>query len=226
MGFVEPASKLAEGDRFALARRRLAERLAARGIRDGRVLEAVRRVPRHMLVPEALWLQAHRDTPLPIGEGQTISAPSVVATMTEALCLRGDERVLEIGTGSGYQAALLGALCAWVDSIERIPALAHTAGRALSRMGASNVTVYLGDGTQGRPEQAPYDRIIVTAGGPEVPQTLLEQLAIGGLLVGPFGERECQELVRCRRRASHRYTREVLGRCRFVDLIGKHGWAA
>lgn len=212
---------------YALARRRLSEHLKSDvGIVDPRVLAAFEAVPRHQLVPEALWGQAYRDTPVPIGEGQTISAPSVVATMTEALALRGTEHVLEIGTGSGYQAAILSQLAASVTSIERIRPLAAAARSALDRLGCDNVLVYLGDGTQGRPEGAPYDRIIVTAGGPEIPRPLLTQLAIEGILVGPFGRRGEQDLVRLRRTGETRFTREVLGRCQFVDLIGQNGWAA
>jgi protein-L-isoaspartate(D-aspartate) O-methyltransferase len=212
---------------YALARRRLAEHLKSQvGVKDRRVLGAFEAVPRHLLVPEALWGQAYRDTPVPIGEGQTISAPSVVATMTEALSVRGGERVLEIGTGSGYQAAILAQLTDSVTSIERISKLAASARAALDRLGCTNVLVYLGDGTQGRPEGAPYDRIIVTAGGPEIPRPLLTQLTVGGILVGPFGERGEQDLVRLRRTGETRFTREVLGRCQFVDLIGANGWAA
>jgi protein-L-isoaspartate(D-aspartate) O-methyltransferase len=220
---VRPGSVQGE---FSLARRRLAEQLRASGVRDTRVLRAFDQVPRHRLVPEALWGQAYRDTPLPIGEGQTISAPGVVANMTQALSLEGDERVLEIGTGSGYQAAILSRLVAQVISVERIDVLARAARQALDDLGVTNVTLYLGDGTQGRPDDAPYDRIVVTAGGPEVPIPLLDQLEIGGLLVGPFGQRDTQELMRIQRTSETRYTREVLGRCQFVDLIGENGWAA
>jgi protein-L-isoaspartate(D-aspartate) O-methyltransferase len=211
---------------YGLARRRLSERLRQSGVSDGRVLTAFETVPRHHLVPEALWAQAYRDTPLPIGEGQTISAPSVVATMTEALMLRGPEVVLEIGTGSGYQAAILSKLASRIISIERIPRLASRARSHMDALGVSNVIVHLGDGTQGRPGDAPFDRIVVTAGGPDIPRPLLSQLAIEGLLVGPFGRRGEQDLVRIRRTDETKFTREVLGRCRFVDLIGENGWAA
>jgi protein-L-isoaspartate(D-aspartate) O-methyltransferase len=183
-------------------------------------------VPRHLFVPEALWGQAYRDTPLPIGERQTISAPGVVATMTAALALSGGEHVLEVGTGSGYQAALLSLLVGRVVSVERIPELAGLARSALSRLGVRNVAIHVGDGTCGRAEEAPFDRILVTAGGPDIPLPLLSQLAIGGLLVGPFGPRGEQDLIRMQRTDANRFTREVLGRCRFVDLIGEHGWAA
>jgi len=211
---------------FAGARRRLAERLAASGIRDRRVLEAFHAVPRHLLVPEALRSHAYRDEAVPIGDGQTISAPQVVALMTEALALTGAESVLEVGTGSGYQAAILSRLAGRVVSIERVGRLAALARTSLDRLGVSNVVVHWGDGTLGRPVDAPYDAIVVTAGGPAVPKPLLEQLAPGGRLVGPFGARDEQTLLRVRRLASGEYTREILARCRFVGLIGAHGWAA
>ena len=211
---------------FVRVRRKLVERLRAQGIRDARVLAAFDDIPRHDLVPEVLWGQAYKDTALPIGEGQTISAPGIVATMTAALELEGEECVLEVGTGSGYQAAILSRLACRVVSIERIPELAHSARAALLRMGVRNVEFYLGDGSGGRPEDAPFDRIVVTAGGPDVPRPLLEQLTLGGCLVGPFGPRDGQELIRMRRTGEHRFTREILGRCAFVDLVGKNGWLA
>lgn len=210
---------------FQLARRRMVERLARGGVRDAGVLAALEAVPRHCLIPEALHAQAYRDAALPIGEGQTISAPSTVAWMTEALELSGSERVLEVGTGSAYQAAVLARLAESVVSIERIPRLAAAARRALDRLGVTNVVVHLGDGSLGRPADAPYDAIVVTAGAPEVPAPLLEQLAEGGRLVGPFGPREAQALWRIRRGARC-FDREALGPCRFVGLIGTHGWAA
>jgi protein-L-isoaspartate(D-aspartate) O-methyltransferase len=205
----------------------MVERLAAGGVKDRRVLEALERVPRHRLVPDALAGKAYdENVALPIGEGQTISAPAVVAAMTEALELTGDEQVLEIGTGSGYQAAILSRLAARVVSIERVPRLAASARTALDRLGVANVVVYLGDGSAGREADAPFDAIVVTAGGPDVPPPLLSQLAPGGRLVGPFGSREEQRLIRVRRGADGRFSREVLGRCRFVELVGAHGWAA
>jgi protein-L-isoaspartate(D-aspartate) O-methyltransferase len=207
-----------------LVRRNLVERLRAQGIRDARVLAAFEAVPRHDLVPEVLWGQAYKDTALPIGEGQTISAPGVVATMSAALGLTGPECVLEIGTGSGYQAAILSRLATRVISIERIPELAHSARAALAALEVRNVEFYLGDGTCGRPEDAPYEGIVVTAGGPEVPRPLLEQLSLGGRLVGPFGPRDAQQLLRIRRTGASSYTQEVLGRCDFVDLVGRNGW--
>ncbi|HTY16518.1 MAG TPA: protein-L-isoaspartate(D-aspartate) O-methyltransferase [Myxococcota bacterium] len=206
-------------------RRRMVERLA-RSVRDPRVLAALEAVPRHWLLPEALHTQAYRDHALPIGDGQTISAPSTVARMSEALELTGGEHVLEIGTGSGYQAALLGLLAERVVSIERLPRLAADARRALDRLGATNVVVHLGDGSLGRPADAPFDAIVVTAGAPRAPRPLLAQLAPGGRLVGPFGPRGDQRLVRVRRRPADQFVTEVLGPCRFVDLVGRHGWAA
>jgi protein-L-isoaspartate(D-aspartate) O-methyltransferase len=211
---------------YVLARKRLVERLAAAGVRDPRVLQAFGEVPRHRLIPEALRAAAYRDTPLPIGDGQTISAPGVVAVMTQALALSGPETVLEVGTGSGYQAAILSRLATRVVSIERLPRLAARARSALDALGVANVVVHLGDGTQGRPAEAPYQAIVVTAGGPEVPDPLLAQLAPGGRLVGPFGPRGGQELLRVQRRTDGRLVRERLGSCSFVDLIGTHGWAA
>lgn len=211
---------------YGVARKRLVDKLRAQGIRDERVLEAFMRAPRHEWVPETLRSQSYKDTPLPIGEGQTISAPGIVATMTESLELEGHERVLEIGTGSGFQTAILSMLCAHIDSIERIASLAEGAREVLDRMGVTNVEIFVGDGTLGHPEGAPYDRVLVTAGGPEVPPRLLEQLAEGGMLVGPFGGRGVQELIRMRRTGPSKFTREVLGLCQFVNLIGEDGWAA
>jgi protein-L-isoaspartate(D-aspartate) O-methyltransferase len=204
----------------------MVERLAAAGVRDPRVLAALEAVPRHWLVPDALRFQAYRDHPLPIGERQTISAPSTVACMTEALALTGGERVLEIGTGSGYQAAVLGLLAERVVSVERLPRLAAAARRALDRLGLNNVVVHLGDGSGGRAADAPYDAILVAAGAPAVPRPLVAQLAPGGRLVLPVGPRGAQRLVRVRRRADGGLATEALGPCRFVDLVGRHGWAA
>jgi protein-L-isoaspartate(D-aspartate) O-methyltransferase len=213
--------------RYALARRRMVERLAHDGLRDARVLRALRAVPRDLLVPEALQGRAYReDEALPIGEGQTISAPRTVAAMTAALRLRGPETVLEIGTGSAYQAAVLSKLCARVVSVERVPALAARAREALAGLGISNVTIHEGDGSCGRPSEAPFDAIVVTAGGPRIPVDLLQQLAPGGRLVGPFGARDGQWLVRIRRAETGLFEREILGACRFVDLVGVGGWAA
>ena len=207
------------------ARRRLGARLERAGLRDRRVLAAMEAVPRHLFVPEGLRAQAYRNAALPIGDGQTISSPDVVAFMTEALELTGSETVLEIGTGSGYQAAILSQLAARVISIERVPRIAARARTTLDGLGTANVIIHLGDGSAGRPADAPYDAIVVTAGGPDVPAPLLAQLGPGGRLVGPFGRRGEQALVRCWRGLNGGLKREVLGRCRFVDLVGEHGWA-
>jgi protein-L-isoaspartate(D-aspartate) O-methyltransferase len=215
----------AAAERWHVSRRRMLERLAQGGIRDTRVLEALAAVPRHTLVPEALGHRAYDEAPLPIGAGQTISAPGTVAAMSAALALNGAEKVLEIGTGSAYQAAVLSRLAARVISIERVPALASRARRALDRMGITNVVVQLGDGTRGWPSEAPYVAIVVTAGGPEIPKPLLAQLGAGGRLIGPFGPRGKQQLMRVRRdRAGRLHAPELLGAARFVDLVGEHGW--
>lgn len=211
---------------FVAARRRMVDRLVERGLVDERVAEAMVAIPRHELIPEALAERAYDDTPLPIGEGQTISAPSIVAVMTSGLRLRPGDRVLEIGTGSAYQTAILAALCDEVVSVERVPRLASRARRALDRLGVTNAVVHLGDGSEGRPREAPYDAILLTAGGPEVPKPLLDQLAVGGRLVGPFGPRDRQELLRIEKAEDGSLRRESLGGCRFVALVGTHGWSA
>ena len=218
--------RVASGESHEGSRRRMVERLQDGGIRDSRVLAALGSVPRHHLVPEALQHRAYDESALPIGEGQTISAPMVVAAMSQALALRGDETVLEIGTGSAYQAAILSQLAERVISVERIPRLANRARSALDSLGLSNVVVFLGDGSRGWPAEAPYDAIVVTAATVSVPEPLLDQLAAGGRLVGPFGDREEQVLLRITRGADGEFEREQLGRCRFVDLVGEHGWAA
>ncbi|MCP5059604.1 MAG: protein-L-isoaspartate(D-aspartate) O-methyltransferase [bacterium] len=219
-----PSLQRSEENGYVGARRRLVERLREQGVRDPRVLEAVSEVRRHLLVDEALRDRAYEDVPLPIGDGQTISAPGIVAAMSEALELQGHETVLEVGTGSGYQAAILSRLAARVISIERIPGLANRARSALDMLGVTNVVVHLGDGSRGRPSEAPFDAIVVTAGGPKIPEPLVEQLVPGGRLVGPFGPRGQQELIRVRRKADGELVRESLGLCRFVDLVGEHGW--
>jgi protein-L-isoaspartate(D-aspartate) O-methyltransferase len=214
-----------EATRYRRARERMVAELEARGIRDARVLAALREVPRHELIPEALRHRAYDDCALPIGAGQTISAPYVVALMSQHLELRGDENVLEIGTGSAYQCAVLSKLAARVTSIERLPSLADRARTALDRLRVENAVVYLGDGTRGRPGAAPFDAVAVTAAGPEVPVPLLSQLADGGRLIGPFGPRDSQQLLRVDRLASGEMRQTALGRCRFVDLVGAHGWS-
>lgn len=215
-----------EVEQDALAQQReqmVRSQIAARGIRDGRVLAAMRAVPRHLFVPGHVVGSAYRDSPLPIGEGQTISQPYIVALMTELLQLKGTEQVLEIGTGSGYQAAILSQLAATVITVERFPSLAREAAQVLSRLGYGNVQVHVGDGSLGWPERAPYDAIIVTAAAPEVPEPLKAQLANGGRLIAPIGPRWTQELVRLRRHGDQ-FTNESLLGVVFVPLIGEHGW--
>ncbi|MBP8985127.1 MAG: protein-L-isoaspartate(D-aspartate) O-methyltransferase [Syntrophobacterales bacterium] len=200
--------------------------LRSRGIKDRRVLKAMEKIPRHLFVDEALQDQAYNDSPLPIAENQTISQPYMVALMTEALGLKGGEKVLEIGTGSGYQTAVLAELADRVFSVERIASLASRARKILDSLNYFNVAIRVGDGTYGWREEAPFDGIIVTAGAPEVPKTLVEQLAVGGRLVIPVGGRYSQNLMRITRMSEgpDDIETENLGGCRFVDLIGEHGW--
>ena len=201
------------------------EQLEGRGIRDPAVLAALREVPREEFVPADLMGHAYDDCPLPIGEGQTISQPYMVAYMAEALELARADRVLEIGTGSGYAAAVLSRLVADVHTVERIAALALTARERLSSLGYANVSVHVGDGSLGWPEHAPYNAIVVTAGAPQVPQPLLEQLAVGGRLVIPVGnDPRLQTLVRVRRVGEHDYRHESHFGVMFVPLIGAAGW--
>jgi protein-L-isoaspartate(D-aspartate) O-methyltransferase len=211
---------------FALARRRMVhEQLVARGIRDKRVIDAMMKVPRHLFMEEGLWHQAYGDFPLPIGEGQTISQPYIVALMTEALQLTGGEKVLEIGTGSGYQAAVLAELTKQVFSIERISTVASKARKILDALGYANVLIRVSDGTHGWPEEAPFAGIIVTAGAPEIPRTIVEQLEVGGRLVIPVGDEYSQTLLKVVKKEQG-YKREDLGGVRFVKLIGDYGWKA
>jgi protein-L-isoaspartate(D-aspartate) O-methyltransferase len=197
--------------------------IEARGVRDPRVLAAMRAVPRHRFVPAYQVASAYRDSPLPIGQGQTISQPYIVALMSEMLELTGEEKVLEIGTGSGYQAAILGQLAAEVISVERFESLAQKARTRLGELGYQNVRVDVGDGSLGWPPDAPYDAIIVTAASPELPPPLEEQLAEGGRLVAPVGPRWTQHLLRVRRRKG-KLERETTIGVAFVPLIGTHGW--
>lgn len=197
--------------------------LVTRGIHDPRVLDAMRKVPRHLFVDEALAAQAYADHPLPIGEKQTISQPYIVALMTEALGLEGHEKVLELGTGSGYQTAVLAELADRVFTIERIPSLLHRAREVLNSLGYRNVVYRVGDGTLGWPEEAPFDAILVSAGAPRVPQPLVDQLSMGGRLVLPMGDRLSQELILVER-VPEGIRKTTLGGCRFVDLVGKWGW--
>jgi len=211
---------------YAIARRLMVERqIVARGIRDPLVLEAMQRVPRHRFVEEALWAQAYGDHPLPIGERQTISQPYMVALMTEALQLKGGEKVLEIGTGSGYQAAVLAQIVSRVYSVERIASLARRARRVLDDVGCPNVNIKLNDGTLGWEEEAPFDGIVVTAGSPRVPVHYLEQLKVGGRLIIPVGGQGFQVLKRITRCGLEEFKEEDLLDCRFVPLIGKDGWS-
>jgi protein-L-isoaspartate(D-aspartate) O-methyltransferase len=195
-----------------------------RGIRDSRVLAAMGTVPRNEFVPADLVPHAYADSPLTIGAGQTISQPYIVALMVDALGLSAEDRVLEIGTGSGYGAAVLSKLAAHVDTVERHAALAGEAQVLLARLGYTNIDVHIGDGTLGWPEGSPYDAICVTAAGPDVPQALLDQLAQGGRLVIPVGGRDVQDLVRMTLLPTGDWRRENLGPVRFVPLIGEDGW--
>lgn len=203
----------------------VARQLVARGITDQRVLAAMEEVPRHFFVDESLRHEAYDDNPLPIGEGQTISQPYMVAIMTELLQLKGEEKILEIGTGSGYQAAVLSRLCKRVYTVERLETLSRRARDAMALCGYDNVTFLVGDGTQGWPSEAPYDGIIVTAGAPRVPEHLVEQLRLWGKLIIPVGDRFSQILKRVTRKQGYTSTESHTG-CRFVDLIGRFGWSA
>jgi protein-L-isoaspartate(D-aspartate) O-methyltransferase len=199
--------------------------IVARGVRDPSVLGAMRKVPRDCFVSEGQAAQAYEDRPLPIGEGQTISQPYIVAAMAEAVRLRPGDRVLEIGTGSGYAAAVLAEIAAEVFTIERVASLAESASRRLAALGYTNVHVRHGDGSLGWPEHAPYDAIVVTAGGPDVPPSLLRQLAAGGRLVMPVGPSAwSQQLIRIVRTGAGAYEREALEEVAFVPLIGAEGW--
>lgn len=211
---------------YQRARERMVERqIARRGIDSPRVLEAFRSVPRHLFVPQNKREFAYSDGPLPIGRGQTISQPYIVAYMTEALDLQGEERVLEIGTGSGYQAAILGELAAEVYTVERHQDLAKTASQRLQDMGYENIHVIQGDGTEGLPEHAPFQGVIVTAAAPEVPRPLLEQLDEGGRLIMPVGSRGGQVLKLYQRREGD-FSVKALSPVAFVPLIGEHGHSA
>jgi protein-L-isoaspartate(D-aspartate) O-methyltransferase len=200
--------------------------LIQRGIRDPRVLEALAHIPREAFVSSELADCAYDDAPLPIGDGQTISQPYIVAFTAEALCLAGTERVLEVGTGSGYGAAILGRLAREVFTIERVKGLAESARQRLARLGHLNVHVTCGDGSLGLPASAPYDAISVAAGGPRPPPPLLAQLAIGGRLVMPTGPIRGQTLVRVSRTGPETYREEPLVKVRFVPLIGAQGFPA
>lgn len=208
-----------------LRREMVETQLTPRGIYDKKVLDAFHKVPRHLFVPENVRASAYDDCALPIGEGQTISQPYMVAVMTEQLKLKGDEKVLEIGTGSGYQAAILAELSKKVYSIERVEVLSKRAEKAVKELGYTNVEFVVGDGTQGYAEAAPYDGIIVTAGCPEIPKPLIEQLKDGGRLVIPVGDRYQQILTTVIKQGSKIITEESVP-CIFVPLVGKFGWRA
>jgi protein-L-isoaspartate(D-aspartate) O-methyltransferase len=199
------------------------EQLRPRGISDLRVLEAMAKIPRHLFVPGNYQLAAYDDRPLPIGEGQTISQPYMVAVMTQSLGLKGEERVLEIGTGSGYQAAILAELSKEIFTIERIPLLIERARKVLRELGYTNISYLTGDGSKGWPEKAPFDGIIVTAGAPDTPQTLKSQLGEGGRLVIPTGPRYTQTLYKVTRKGDHFIEEDITG-CVFVPLVGDFGW--
>jgi len=199
--------------------------IEARGIHDHRVLEAMRKVPRHLFVGEALQDQAYGDFPLPIGQGQTISQPYIVAEMTQALEVTPDDRVLEIGTGSAYQTAILAELAFRVYSIERVRELFVGSRKLLDQLGYHNVVLKCSDGTVGWPSESPFEAVIVTAGAPDVPEKLVQQLTVGGRMVIPVGGRFSQTLLKIRRDEGGAHTTD-LGGCRFVKLIGAHGWKA
>ncbi len=215
---------MSEPSTFAINRERMIEeQLVPRGISDPRVLEAMRQVPRHLFVEDAMQAHAYGDFPLPIGSGQTISQPYIVALMTEALQLKGSERVLEIGTGSGYQAAILSRLCLRVYTIERIDALVGRARRVFDRLRYHNIVSRIDDGTEGWSAEAPFDGILVTAGGPRIPDPLLAQLADPGRLVIPVGDQGVQDLQLVEKRDGG-LTVRTIEQVRFVDLIGAYGW--
>lgn len=208
---------------YHIARKKMITQQIMPEIKDQKVIEAMSKVPRERFVPEALIDQAYSDHPLNIGEGQTISQPIIVAMMTERLALTGTEKVLEIGTGSGYQAAVLCELAKHVYSIERITKLSNRARRVLYDLGYLNFTLRIGDGTKGWKEAAPFDRIIVTAGAPVIPHLLCEQLAEGGKLVIPVGGEETQ-ILKIITRVGKEFKEESVSGCRFVKLIGEYGW--
>jgi protein-L-isoaspartate(D-aspartate) O-methyltransferase len=199
------------------------EQIVARGVENTRVIQAMKKVPRHLFIDKTYYHQAYNDYPLPIGQNQTISQPYMVASMTELLELKGDERVLEIGTGSGYQTAILALLCSKVYSVERISELTRKARLTLKQLGFSNINLIVRDGTLGWPEFAPYNGIIVTAGAPEIPDALIEQLANNGRMVIPVGNEASQTLNFVEKHKGRIYRKESFG-CTFVPLVGKGGW--
>jgi protein-L-isoaspartate(D-aspartate) O-methyltransferase len=218
------AGGIGEGDSYGGYRAQLVETLRSKGIRDLAVLHAIRQVPRHLFLPESVRHRAYDDAALPIGAGQTISQPYVQARYLELLGLGGRERVLEIGTGSGYQTALLALLAETVFSVERVPGLAQTARAALEAAGIRNATVLVGDGTLGWRPFAPYDAILVAAASPNIPDPLVEQLAPAGRMVIPLGDREAQTLTVVQRDPVGGVRVTPVGDVRFVPLLGKHGF--
>ena len=206
-------------------RKMVEEQLVERGIKDLRVQEAMSRVPRHLFAQESLEHRAYGDTPLPIGENQTLSQPYIVGAMTEALALKGEERVLEIGTGSGYQTAIIAELARQVFTIERLNNLSRKAQKILEGLSYMNIVFKMFDGTYGWPDQAPFDAILITASAQEIPESLIKQLGDGGRLVAPIGEADKQKLVLLTKN-KERVSRKDLGDCKFVPLIGKYGWQA
>lgn len=212
-------------DEYQIPRERMIERLREHyKIGDERVLDAMRRVPRHLFVPDALKSQAYKDNALPIAANQTISQPFIVARMTELLELNNQSKILEIGAGSGYQSAILSQLAGRIYAIERVPQLAEEARRRLEKLNVNNVSLARADGTNGLDKHAPYDAILVAAGSPSLPEPLLKQLKTGGKLVIPIGDNQkAQKLIRVTRTASG-FETEDFGDCSFVPLIGEHGW--
>lgn len=197
--------------------------IVERGIRDKRVIEVMKKVPRHLFVPEDIIESAYDDRALPIGHGQTISQPYIVALMTELLEFKGDDKVLEIGTGSGYQAAILAELVKEVYTIERVEPLAEEAKRRFEKLGLKNIKVYVKDGTEGLPDESPFDKIIITAATPDIPQPLVEQLKEGGIIVAPVGERYSQYMLKAIKKGKE-LERSYLIPVAFVPLIGRYGW--
>jgi protein-L-isoaspartate(D-aspartate) O-methyltransferase len=218
------AGGIGEGDSYGGYRTQLVDTLRSKGVRDLAVLHAIRQVPRHLFVPEGVRHRAYDDVALPIGGGQTISQPYVQARYLELIGLTGRERVLEVGTGSGYQTALLAVLTETVFSVERLPALAQGARAALEAAGIRNATVLVGDGTLGWRPFAPYDAILVAAASPNIPEPLVEQLAPAGRMVLPLGDRDAQALTLVQRQAGSGVKVTTLGDVRFVPLLGKHGF--
>jgi len=203
--------------------RMVEHQIRSRGITNLRLLAAMREIPRHIFIPPPYDRSAYEDSPLPIGNGQTISQPYIVALMTELLDPQPEDHVLEIGAGSGYQAAILSMLVQHVTTIERIPAIADLARENIEKLGLRNVSIIVGDGTRGYPERSPFDSIIITAATPEIPKPLIDQLDVGGTLVAPVGGRDIQELITLTRNESG-IVRSSHGGVRFVPLIGEYGW--